>query len=551
MLYPNSDIETQIRVQSLGTYSECKQYVVTLLVISFLHLLDVLRGCAIAVFSISRFKLHIKNITLLLLITTQAYSTDDIRLPDLGTPSDSTLSPIKEKEIRDTIINQIYEYDLVMLDPIIAAYMEQLGFKLAVHSDNPHAAFDFFIVNDSTINASAYPGGVIVFFSGLFLRTENESELAGVMAHEIAHATGRHLSRFYADVKKNTIPMLLGLVAAAVASQYSDSPDAPVAIAVATQGLQQQSMINFTRANEYEADRIGIKTLIKAGFNPLGMAGFFEKLMREKPIDERYHMPEYLRTHPLSINRVTEAKNRAQTSNMDTFTESETYQFVKERLRVFTKDIEIDNTNYYKKLFKDTAKDKITQAQIYGYALALYHAHANQHALDRLKTIQANNQTKLMIDVLTANIIAEIDIQASQKLFAKLYNFYPQSPIVIEPYIQFLSKSNTHKNKKLARVLARRLIDLYPERPNYYQLLAVVNQNLGKSIEANEALAVKEHKIHNNYKAVRILKNTLKGKLDYYQRARIEAKITQYENLITDKERAREISAERTGRRRH
>jgi len=188
---------------------------------------------------------------------------NDFDLPDLGTPSDSVLSPVKEKEIRDEIINQIYSYDLVMLDPIIADYIEQLGFSLAVHSENPSAPFDFFVVNENVVNASTYPGGLIVIFTGLILKTDNESELAAVVAHEIAHATQRHMSRFYANNKKNTIPVLLGFLGAVLAAQNSTSSDAPIAIAIGAQALQQQAMINFTRAHEYEADRVGIDTLIQ------------------------------------------------------------------------------------------------------------------------------------------------------------------------------------------------------------------------------------------------------------------------------------------------
>jgi predicted Zn-dependent protease len=475
---------------------------------------------------------------------------NDFNLPNLGTPSDSSLSPIQEKEIRDNIVNQIYEYDLVMLDPIIAGYMEQLGYRLAAQSENPHASFDFFIVNDNNINASTYPGGLIIFFSGLFLRTENESELAGVMAHEIAHATQRHLSRFYADNKKNTIPMLLGLAAAVVAAQSSDSGDAPLAIAATTQALLQQAMINFTRAHEYEADRVGIDTLKKADFNPLGMAGFFEKLMRENPIDERYQLPEYLRTHPLSINRVTEAKNRADIELNDTFTESEVYPLVKERLRLLTKNIEMDNIIYYRKLFANKKINETTEAEKYGYALALHYSHENQKALAVLNSASPTDQTSLFFSVLKANIYSELDWDKSFAMFERLYRYYPQSPVVIMAFIKMLSKSKEFVYRKKARTLARHLVDLNPNKPNYYQTLAITNQNLGKSIEANEALAIKEHKINNNYRAVRILKNTLKSELDYYQRARIEAKITQYENLITAKEHDREKSQEKLGRHR-
>ncbi len=498
----------------------------------------------------------LKKITIsVLVITLQIASlgcrANDINLPDLGTPSDSVLSPVKEKEIRDSIIQQIYEYDLVMLDPIVADYIEKLGFGLAVYSENPKAPFDFFVVNENIVNASAYPGGLIIMYSGLFLRTDSESELASVMAHEIAHATQRHMSRFYAGVKKNTIPMILGMLGAAAAASYSDSRDAPIAIAVAASALNQQSMINFTRAHEYEADRVGINNLEKAHYNPLGMASFFEKLMREKPSDERYQLPEYLRTHPLSINRVTEAKNRAHASKGKEFKESELYDFVKERLRVLTKNIEIDNVSYYRKLFAEKKGSEISPSQKYGYALSLHYSHENKKALKIVKTIKRTNQTQLVINLLQANITAEINRSKGKQLFEKLYKSYPESPIVIEPYIQMLSTSRDFEDRNKARSLARKLVQIFPEKPNYYGLLAIANQNLGKSIEANEALASKEHKLHNNYRAVRVLKNILKQELDYYQRARIEAKISTYENLITKDERSREIMEENTRRRRY
>lgn len=496
-------------------------------------------------------KTTVFSIIIVLLAISQPIIANDFDLPDLGTPSDSSLSPIKEKEIRDDIVNQIYEYDLVMTDPLIADYIEQLGFKLASNSENPKAPFDFYLVNENTVNASTYPGGLIIIFSGLFMKTEKESELAGVVAHEIAHATQRHMSRFYADAKKNTLPMILGMVGAVLASQHTDSNDAPVAIAAMTQALQQQSMINFTREHEYEADRVGISTLRKSDFDPLGMAGFFEKLMRENPIDERYKLPEYLRTHPLSVNRVSEAKNRAHTDENAEFYESELYPFIKERIRIFTKDIEIDNVSYYRKLFKDKHKKEITSAETYGYALALHKANENNKALEIVKTINKTEKTILMITLLEANIQSELDWKLGKQAFAQLYRFYPESPIVIEPYIQMLVKSKVFKNTKQARTLARKLVQLYPENANYYQLLATTNQNAGKIIEANEALAMKEHIIHNNYRAVRILKNVLKSDLDYYQRARIESKITEYEGLITDKERHREIVDEKTGKRRY
>jgi predicted Zn-dependent protease len=553
MLNPNPDIKNTMIAQAFYAPRKTRKSIITNAVssvfLSFLCRAITATGKRIP---ISVFRFTIKKLLILsivLLFASIPYgSANDFNLPDLGSPSDAALSKVKEAEIRQEIVNQIYGYDLVMLDPIIFDYIEKLGFKLAAHSENPKAPFDFFIVNENVVNASTYPGGLIIIFSGLFLKSDTESELAGVVAHEIAHATQRHASRFYANAKKSTIPVFLGLIGAILASRYSSSPDAPVAIATATTALQQQSMINFTRAHEYEADRVGIETLKRANFNPLGMAAFFEKLMRENPVDERYRLPEFLRTHPLSVNRVSEAKNRAQNDNSGSFQESDLYPFVKERIRIFTKNVEIDDVGYYRKLFNDKQKNEITNAEIYGYALALNLARKSKQALEVLDTIEVSNQTALVISLLRANIWSEIDMHKGKKQFEKLYDFYPESPIVIEPYIQMLTRSKSFKNNKKARSLARRLVQLYPEKPNYYQLLAVANQNLGRSVEANEALAMKEHHINNNYRAVRILKNILKDDLDYYQRARIESKITEYENLITDRERRREILEEQAGR---
>lgn len=475
---------------------------------------------------------------------------DDFNLPDLGTPSDAVLSPVKEKEIRDEIVSQIYEYNLVISDPLVSQYIEQIGFRLAAKSENPLASFDFYMVNQNVVNASAYPGGLIVVYSGLFLKTDTESELAGVLAHEIAHATQRHISRFYAGARKTAIPTILGMLGAMVAAQYTDSDDAPLAIAAATTALQQQALINYTRANEYEADRVGINTLLRSDYDPNGMADFFEKLMRNTPSDERYQVSEYSRTHPLSVNRVSEAKNRAKESvvNSKEIYESVLYPYMKERVRILTEDLELDNIGYYQKLIKDKVSGEITDAERYGYALALHRANRNEEALRQYRKIKPVAETQLMLSILEADITSEIDFLKSRQMYNKLYDFYPESPVVIEAYIQSLLKNGSFESKEKARKLARKLILLYPENANYFGLLAITNQNLGKSIEANEALAMKEHLVNNNYRAVRILKNVLKGDLDYYQRSRIESKVTEYESLITRAERAREIQEERTGR---
>jgi len=288
-----------------------------------------------------------------------------VKLPDLGNPSDAVMSEDDESRYRKEIKQQMYAYQMIMTDPVVASYIYHLGYRLAAHSDKPTQTFDFFVVPADIINASAYPGGLIVIFSGLFLETDTESELAGVLAHEIAHVSQRHISRMIAKQQKATIPILLGVLAAAAAASTGSSGDAPIAIASTMNGLQQQLAINFTRYHEYEADRVGINTLYKANLNPEGMAGFFAKLMKKNRVDPRYKLPEYLRTHPLSVNRVTEAKNRIKNFAPKDYRESSMYDFVKERIRVLTAN-EFDGLNAFYN--QDNQPQQKAAAFLYGRA---------------------------------------------------------------------------------------------------------------------------------------------------------------------------------------
>jgi len=152
----------------------------------------------------------------------------------------------------------------------------------------------------------AMPGGFIAINSGLILATNNENELAGVMAHETAHVTQRHLVRGLIDQSHaglmSTAAMLAAILLGATAGR--GSPDAMEGAILATQGAAIQHQINYTRANEFEADRIGIGTMASAGYDPLGMASFFQTLDRNSPDPSRIKAVEFLIDHPLSAERV-------------------------------------------------------------------------------------------------------------------------------------------------------------------------------------------------------------------------------------------------------
>jgi predicted Zn-dependent protease len=469
-----------------------------------------------------------------------------VKLPDLGNPSDAVLSEDDEARYRKEIRQQMYSYQMIMTDPVVASYIYHLGYRLAAHSDKPSQSFDFFVVPADVINASAYPGGLIVIYSGLLLETETESELAGVVAHEIAHVSQRHISRMIAKQQKATIPIMLGMLAAAAAASAGSSGDAPIAIASTMSGLQQQLAINFTRYHEYEADRVGINTLYKADLDPQGMAGFFAKLMTKNRVDPRYQLPEYLRTHPLSVNRVTEAKNRSKNFAPKVYRESSMYNFVKERLRVLTAS-EFDGLNAY--YAKDNQPKEKMAAFLYGRALYQYRNNDFKESLTTLDQIETDAETMVLVKILKAQNLNRIDTTKGQVYIDQLIDQYPENNLVLEEMAELLMHSKDLDKLDQAISYIRKLSYQQPDNPHYQDKLAIAYYNAMKPIAAAQAMAKRAHLLGQNYQAVRILKNLRKDKdLDYYQAAKIDAQVVEYEPLITDDERQREQNPNRPGR---
>ena len=194
-------------------------------------------------------------------------------------------------------------------EPEATDYLNQLGQRLAARSLEARQDFEFFLIQDRQINAFALPGGFIGVNTGLLLAAQSESEVAGVMAHEISHVTQRHIARMLAQQKQALVTTLASLAAAILLSRVS-SDAAQAAIAFGQAGAIQ-AQLNFTRDHEREADRVGLQLLEQAGFDPRGMATFFERLQRATRVYETA-APSYLRTHPLTYERIADIQNRIQ-----------------------------------------------------------------------------------------------------------------------------------------------------------------------------------------------------------------------------------------------
>jgi predicted Zn-dependent protease len=264
---------------------------------------------------------------LLLLVIPRALAQG---LPDLGDVSQSGFSPLQERRLGESIMREIRASPSYYDDAEATDYLGDLGKRLAARTPDARQEFDFFLIRDPQINAFALPGGFIGVNTGLILASQSESELAGVVAHEVAHVSQRHIAGMIAQQKQSSVTALASMAAALLLSRVSGQA-AEAALAFGQAGAIQ-SQLNFTRENERDADRVGLQILEKAGFDPHAMAVFFERLQRATRIYEG-GAPSYLRTHPLTFERIADIQNRIQEIQYRQVPDGIGFQLIRAKLR--------------------------------------------------------------------------------------------------------------------------------------------------------------------------------------------------------------------------
>lgn len=235
------------------------------------------------------------------------------RLPDLGDPAQEALSAAQEKRIAEEVMREVrFREPSYLDDPEVEEYLAALGRTLTSTPVTQGEGYQFFVLRDSTINAFAMPGGVIGLHTGLVTTTTTESELASVMAHEIGHVEQHHIARMMSRQGSTTALVLASLLLAVLAG--SSSPTAAGAVLAGGQAAAIQSQLAYSRDYEREADRVGLQILREAGFDAQGMPDFFERMYRQTRMLDN-NAPTYLRTHPLTQDRISDIGARvAQTA---------------------------------------------------------------------------------------------------------------------------------------------------------------------------------------------------------------------------------------------
>ncbi len=405
-------------------------------------------------------------------------------LPDLGAPSDDVMTPTEERRLGEAFFRNLHQQIQVSEDPEIQDYISSLGNRLVSHSDMAKQRFHFFVVMEPSINAFAGPAGYIGVHAGLILATRTESELASVMAHEIAHVTQHHLKRAFAAASRMTLPMAAATLAAILLG--TQSPAAAQAALIALQAGSLQSQINFTRAHEQEADRIGLQILAASKFNPRSMPAFFERLQQSTRF-LGYNIPEFLRTHPVTSSRIADTRSRADTFPYRQYTDSLTYLLAKRKLQVLTANQrELFKQEFRAAMRRGTPNQKA--AAQYGLALIL----GDQHQFDASR--------KLLLDLLATypdqpqfiHALAQVEIaqgknQQGLKRYQEALRRFPGSNVLKLEYAGALLASGRFRQAK--ELIEPHITDQTKYYPVLYKLLSQAYAGMDETAEGQRYLA--------------------------------------------------------------
>lgn len=338
-------------------------------------------------------------------------------------------------ELEKEFIEQINSSSLVIRNPLASQYINNLAKTLALHGQlkSPY----FFIVKSNEINAFAGPGGYIGINSQLILASANESELAAVMAHEMAHVRQHHLYRMIEHQKQMRIPMLASMLASMALGVIN--PSIATGAMMASMSGFQQDTINFVRSNEKEADRIGIDMLIQSGQDPRGMAGFFKKMQENSRYYYTDNIPAILRSHPMDEERIAEAENRSERIARKNYVSSLNYQLFKELIRVAASGNEKQLIDYYQHACSNPQSGPACQ---YGYSLALMEANQYSKAFDKLSLIALQDPKNMNYQIALSE--AETGLKqynAAVNRLKELHSNFPENYATTMAYAEGLSAS--------------------------------------------------------------------------------------------------------------
>jgi predicted Zn-dependent protease len=444
------------------------------------------------------------------------------QLPTIGDPADRIFSPAQEVKLGEDFLRSVYRSGAVLQDPEISAYLQHLGSVLATSLGSNDYNYTFFVINDTAINAFAVPGGFIGVNTGLMLAANTESELAGVIGHEIAHVAQRHIARRIADMSETQLPTLGAILAGILLASNSDSPDAGQAMIYAGLAGQAQSMVNFTRQNEIEADRVGLQILYNAGFDPNGMADFFRVMQRQRfgRIPEEYR---FLLTHPLDKTRISEAQSRIDKLPEQKHKSSLNFYLSKARLQAITSE---DPRKLVREIEQSIqSRKKPDNVELYAYSQALERNAEYGKARKQLAALIEKDPENIAYQLAFARaLFYNNQKKEAADTLEKMFVIYPDNFAI--NYYYALALKDTGQAAEGRDLLKQYLRRNSAPTMDIYKLLAELHADSGSQINSQQALAEYYFGTGNYHAAIFQLKHALNNSdLDFVTRSQIEQRL--------------------------
>ena len=460
-------------------------------------------------------------LSLILLLPQQVFSLD-IDLPDMGDPADALMTPAAEKRLGRAFIRNLQQRERFVEEAVFEEYIETLGNKLANQSDDPGRHFRFYLIENPVVNAFAAPDGHIGVYTGLVLTSQSESELASVLAHEIAHVTQKHLFRTFYRAQNMSMPAAMALLAAVLIGVGGGNAQFGQAAVAGIQAGMIQDQINYTRHNEEEADRVGMDILSRSKFDPRAMPAFFKRMGRANQSFST-RLPEFLRTHPVTTNRIADALGRAGKYPYKQYKENIRYHLLRAWLRYRSFNRPSKAVTHFKdSLAKGRYRNK--DAQEYGYALALTKTKNYSQAHSILSRLLKNKPHIVEYRLALAQLESKRGNKSTaSRLIKEGRRLQPNSKALALGYVDLMQQQGSYKT---AASVISKLIRRYPTDPRLYLKLSRAEGKSGKRADAHAHLAEHYYLQGQLKSATRQLEIALREpSLNDYQSAKFAARL--------------------------
>jgi beta-barrel assembly-enhancing protease len=463
-------------------------------------------------------------------------------LPTLGEVGADELTPNQERALGEQIMLEVRRDPSYLPDPDATEYLNHLGYELVAASQARHIDFEFFVLRDPMINAFALPGGFIGVHTATILNAQGESELASVMAHEIGHVQQRHIARMIAKQRDSMMIAVGSILLALLASRAGGGQGAEAALAVG-QAAALQKQLNFSRDNEREADRVGFQILVDAGFDARAMAAFFTRMQQSTRIYDSI-APAYLRTHPLTVERIADIQGRLKDLRTHQRADSLEFDLVRARLRLLQDDsvqgAQDTHTYFADQIAHHTAASET--AAYYGLALAQLRLKQPRAALDSaLIARRSTKASSAMLDKLVneASFGAardDTEREAALKLARDATARFPLSRLTAMEYVDQLQRLAHHQ---MAVDFLRSQLALTHSDPGFYQLLAASHAALQQKTLQHQATAemyVLQGQAGAAVEQLKLARSAADA--DFYTMSEVDARLRQIRGEIEEQQKA-------------